>query len=229
MKLSDDTVAVLKNFGSIYEGISFKRGKILKTISRTKDILAECEVGEEIPKDFCLFDLNNFLSVLSLYKDNPDLSFSDAEKCVILSGLNGRSKMLYRFCDESLICVPPEKAVSMPQAEVSFDLSKDDFDWIRNVNNIIGAPNISIRSDGKKIKIVSFDAKNDSSAINELEIGDGNGDSYEFIFKTESVAKLMNMSYNVNISSKGVANFKCKEKNLQYWITTQPGSTFKPA
>ena len=40
MKLSNETIAVLKNFGAINQGILFKPGKKLKTVSSHKNILA---------------------------------------------------------------------------------------------------------------------------------------------------------------------------------------------
>ncbi len=49
MKLSTQTIGVLKNFGTINEGIYFKKGKVLKTISKNKNILAEATIVEDIP------------------------------------------------------------------------------------------------------------------------------------------------------------------------------------
>jgi len=224
MKLSENTISIMKNFGSIYESMVFNKGKVLKTISKSRDILAQCAITEEIPCDFAIYDVNNFLSVISLYKETPELSFT--EKSVILSGLGGRSKMEYRFCPRDLVTSPPEKNISMPSSEVELALTKQDFAWIKNVSNIISTPNISVKSDGKKIKIVSYDSSDDASATNELEIADGNGDKYDLIFKTEALIKMYDSNYNVTISSKGVGHFVSTELDLQYWITTQPGSSF---
>ena len=95
MKLSTDTINVLKNFASINQGILFKKGKVIKTISSQKTILAEATIGEDIPVDFGVYDLNNFLSVVSLHKDEPSFDFDD--KHVMIQGNGGRSKIKYRF------------------------------------------------------------------------------------------------------------------------------------
>ena len=58
MKLSNDTLSVLKNFGSINQGLLFKQGKTLKTVSSLKNILAEATINEEIPTEFGVYDLN---------------------------------------------------------------------------------------------------------------------------------------------------------------------------
>ncbi len=52
MKLSTETISVLKNFGAINQGIMFKKGKTLKTVSSHKNILAEVTIKEDIPAEF---------------------------------------------------------------------------------------------------------------------------------------------------------------------------------
>ena len=132
MKLSNDTLSVLKNFGSINQGLLFKQGKTLKTVSSLKNILAEATINEEIPTEFGVYDLNNFLSVVSLHKDDPSFEFSDNN--VVIVGNGGRSKILYRFCAGNLINTPPEKALTMPEPEVSFSLSAEDLELLRPRN-----------------------------------------------------------------------------------------------
>ena len=103
MQLSSDTIKVLKNFGNINQGIYFKQGKVLKTMSSGKNILAEVTLGEEIPTSFGIYDLNKFLSVVSLHKDAPTFEFSDKEVKIV--GNKGRSKISYRFCEPTMINV----------------------------------------------------------------------------------------------------------------------------
>ena len=50
MKLSVDTLSVLKNFASINQGIMFKKGKILRTVSPHKNVMAEATVSDEFPR-----------------------------------------------------------------------------------------------------------------------------------------------------------------------------------
>ena len=66
MKLSDNTVALLKNFAGINNSILVKKGNRLRTISVAKNILAEADITEEFPRDFAIYDLNQFLNGLSL-------------------------------------------------------------------------------------------------------------------------------------------------------------------
>ena len=226
MKLSSDTINLLKNFASINQGIYFKQGKTIKTVSPQKNIMAEVTVDESFPVDFGVYDLNNFLSVISLHKDDPTLNFED--KNILISGLKGRSKIKYRFCEPTMIVVPPEKNIVMPDPEIRFTLNAEDFDWVLRAAAVLSSPHIAIESDGEKVFVSTIDLQNDSAHTDSIEIADGNGDKYRMIFKTENL-KMISGTYEVSLSSKGISHFKNKNKNLQYWITTEAGSKFEKA
>jgi hypothetical protein len=224
MKLSTDTLSVLKNFASINQGIMFKKGKTLRTVSAQKNVMAEATISDEFPTDFGVYDLNNFLSVLSLHKDDPSLDFQDNN--VIISGLQGRSKIKYRFCSPNSIVAAPDKAIEMPEPEISLTLSQEDFDWILKASAVLSSPFIAIESDGQKVFVTTFDPQNDAAHTESLEIADGKGKNYKMLFKVENL-KMISGSYDVKISSKGISNFKHKSLNLQYWIATETGSKFE--
>jgi hypothetical protein len=227
MKLSSNTISILKNFGAINQGIYFKQGKTLKTVSSQKNILAEVTLDEEIPTNFGVYDLNNFLSVVSLHKDVPSFEFDD--KHVVIVGNKGRSKIKYRFCEPTMIVTPPEKQLTMPDAEIKFTLSQEDFDWSMRAASILSSPQVAIESDGEKVSIVTMDLQNDSAHTDSLvlESVKPEGTKYRMIFKTENLTKLLMGNYDVNISSKGIAHFKNKQIALQYWISTETGSTYQ--
>lgn len=224
MKLSSETLSILKNFGNINQGLFFKKGKTLKTVSSHKNILAEVLINEEIPSDFGIYDLNNFLSVVSLHNDDTTFDFDD--KHLVIVGNKGRSKIKYRFCDSTMIVVPPEKTLTLPEPEISFELKNDDFNWILRAANVLSSPHVAVESDGKKINLVALDLQNDASHTDSLEICDSDGSKYRMIFKTENLAKILIGSYDVKISSKGISHFSNKNIPLQYWITTEVGSKF---
>jgi len=224
MKLSNETLSVLKNFASINQGILFKPGKTIRTISNHKNILAEAVVTEEIPQEFGVYDLNNFLSVLSLHKEEPTIEFD--ENNVVISGLQGRSKIKYRFCAPNMIVAAPDKNLELSNPEIKFDLSAEDFGWILRAANVLSSPHIAVESDGKKIFVTAFDVQNDSAHTESLEVSKSNGDKYKMLFKTENM-KMLSGGYAVTISSKGIAHFKHKTMSIQYWIATEAGSKYE--
>lgn len=226
MKLSDNTLAVLKNFGNINQGIFFKKGTTLRTVSTGKNILAKAEISDNIPSDFGIYDLNEFLSVVSLHKNDLELEFD--QKNVLISGQKGRSKIKYRFCEPTMIVIPPEKELQMPDAEISISLSTEDYKWILDSANVLGSPQIAIECDGDVVKVVTFDGSNDSAHTQSLELdAEGTGNKYKMIFKTENIQKVLSGSYDIKVSSKGIAHFKNTKFPIEYFITTEVGSTFE--
>ena len=125
MKLSSNTTNILKNFSQINQSILIKEGNKLKTISVMKNILAEAEVEEEFEKDFAIYDLNQFLSGLSLY-DAPDLEFGDS----YLTIRDGRRRAKYFFADPQVIISPPDKQITLPSEDVHFQLESTSLEKI---------------------------------------------------------------------------------------------------
>ena len=118
MKLSDETIAVLKNFSSINQSIIVGEGNTLRTISVMKNILAEAKVAESFEKSFAIYDLNEFLNGLSLH-DNYALDFSNDTYVVIREG---RRRVNYHFADPEVIVAPPDKQLQLPSEDVCFQL-----------------------------------------------------------------------------------------------------------
>ena len=79
MKLSESTVEVLKNFATINQSILFTDGKELNTVAVQKNLLGSATVAETFKSpngEFAIYDLNEFLSTLSLFED-PDVEFGE--------------------------------------------------------------------------------------------------------------------------------------------------------
>jgi hypothetical protein len=227
MKLSDNTIAVLKNFGNINSGLFLKKGKTLSTVSAHKNILAKATINDEITNEFGIYDLNEFLSVISLYKNDLDVQFDS--KNLVLSGLKGRSTMTYRTCEPTMIVSPPEKELQMPDADISVTLTETDFKWILDTANVLGSPQIAIQSEGigEPVKVVTLDTTNDSAHTQSLELDVESTGKYRAIFKTENIQKVFTGPYDLKVSSKGIAHFKNTKFPIEYFITTEVGSTFE--
>jgi hypothetical protein len=213
MKLSNETLTVLKNFSAINAGIQFKQGNTLSTMSTGKTVLAKAVLKDSFPQEFCISDLNQFLSVNSLFKDIADIEFEDAN--VIFK--NGRSKIRYRTTAKEMIVIPPANDIPIIDPECTFTLTAEDYAWIMKTSNVLSSPNIAVVSDGEKIEILSYDSKDNSASTNTIEVGTGNGKSYRIVFKTENI-KMVEGSYDVQISFKGFGHFKNTKDDIQYWV-----------
>ena len=224
MKLSTDTLSVLKNFASISDGIMFRKGNVLRTCDAQKQVLAETTIAETIDEDVGIYDLNKFLAVLGLHQDNSQIKIDIATKSVIINDTSGRSKITYRICDATMIKNAIDKSVKMPEPEVKFTMKQEDLEFSIRASSILGTPHISVTSDGNKVFVSALDDKNTATHSNELDVAPGNGKKYKMLFKTENM-KMIPGEYEVSISFKGIAHFKNTTKPLQYWVATELGST----
>ena len=220
MKLSDKTISVLKNFSSINQSILFKEGSKLRTISVMKNILAEATVTEEFMKDFGIYDLNQFLNGLSLHS-SPELDFVNDGYVVIREG-KMRSK--YFFADPNAIITPPDKEITLPSEDVTFDLSTEQLDKLLKAAAVYQLPDMSAIGENGVIKLVVRDKKNDTSNEYAIVVGE-TSDEIEFNFKVENI-KIIPGAYEVVVSSKLLSQFTNTQHNLKYYIALEPDSTF---
>jgi hypothetical protein len=219
MKLSSNTTNILKNFSQINQSILIKQGNKLKTISVMKNILAEAEIEEEFEKDFAIYDLNQFLSGLSLY-DSPDLDFGES----YLTIRDGRRRAKYFFADPDVIVSPPEKEISLPTRDVCFTVATQQLDKLLKAAAIYQVPDLSAVGRNGKVELVVRDKKNDTSHEFSEEVGETE-DEFNFNFKVENI-KIIPGTYDVVISSKLLAEFTNKNTDLKYYIALEPDSTY---
>jgi len=223
MKISKKTTEILANFTSINQSLSFKEGRQLRTISPMQNVLAQADIEEYIPKDFAIYDLPQFLNTVGLYSD-PDIDVKTNESYAsIKEGNANRSK--YFFSDPSVIIAPPEKEMKLPSEEVSFTLDKDTLTKILKSSAILNLPDLAVVGGEGVVKLVVNDRKNDTS--NEYSIVVGQTDKeFSFNFKIENL-KLINGTYEVNISERKLAKFYNADYKLTYFIALEPDSVYE--
>ena len=127
MKLSNDTRDVLKNFSTINQNLLVKNGSVINTMSAMKNIVAKATVPDSFNNEFAIYDLNEFLSALSLFKD-PSLDFDD--KAVKLKEEGGGSSLNYFFSDPSIVTAPKTE-ITMPSVDVEFTFTQETFNAIQ--------------------------------------------------------------------------------------------------
>ena len=220
MKLSDKTLSFLKNFSTINQSLLFKQGNKLRTISVMKNILAEANISEEIPKDFGIYDLSQFLNGLSLHQ-NPELDFGNDGHVVIKEG---RMRSKYFFADPNVIITPPEKAIDLPSEDVSFELRTEQLDKLLKAAAIYQLPDLAVIGEAGVVKLLVRDKKNDTS--NDFSVIVGETDKqFSFNFKIENI-KILPGTYDVIVSQKLLSRFVSKNHDLTYYIALEPDSTF---
>ena len=220
MKLSDKTLSILKNFKEINQSILFKQGNKLRTISVMKNILAEVTIAEEFPKDFGIYDLTQFLNGMGLHH-SPELNF-EADNYVVIK--EGKMRSKYFFADPNVIVTPPDKEISLPSEDVSFELSTDQLDKLLKAAAIYQLQDLSVVGENGVVKLLVRDKKNDTS--NDFSIVVGETESkFSFNFKVENI-KILPGTYGVVVSQKLLSRFTSRNHDLTYYIALEPDSTF---
>jgi len=212
MKLSDSTLSLLKNFSTINQSILFKQGTRLRTISVMKNILAEATIEEEFPKDFGIYDLNQFLNGLSLH-NSPELDFDNDNHVVIKEG---RSRSKYFFADPQVIVTPPEKEMNLPSEDVTFQLSTEQLDKLLKAAAIYQLPDLAVVGGNGVVKIVVRDKKNETSNDFAITVGETSNyfcKNFSFNFKVENI-KILPGNYEVVVSQKLYLDLLVKIKIL---------------
>ena len=221
MKLSEKTLTLLKNFSNINQSILFKQGSSLRTISVMKNILAEATIDEDLPTDFGIYDLGQFLNGLALH-NRPELDFQNEGYVYIKEG---RMRSKYFFADPKVIVTPPEKEITLPSEDVSFTLSTDQLDKLLKAAGIYQLPDLAVVGRNGVVKIQVRDKKNDTSNDFAITVGETD-DTFEFNFKVENI-KILPGTYDVVVSKKLLSRFTCQNYNLKYYIALEPDSTFE--
>ncbi len=219
MKLTSSTISILKNFSTINQNLMVKPGNTLSTMSAMKNIVAQAEVTETFPQEFAIYDLNEFLSALSLFEE-PELNFQGQYVTITQEG--SRKNLKYWFSDPEVVTKSP-KALVMPSTEVTFKLSSDALNQIRNAAAVIGAPDMALTNGS----LMVTDKKNDTANAYSTEVVNGTDDmDYKFWFKVENL-KLLPGTYDVSVSSKRISHFKNTNVDIEYFIALEPESYFK--
>ena len=222
MKLNQTTQDILKNFSEINTNILIKPGSELNTISTMKNILAKATINENFDKEFGVYDLNEFLSVVSSL-DKPELTLQ--EKHMTISAEGSRSKVKYFYSDPSVI-VSPTKEVNMPESDVTFTLSESNLVQLRKMAAILSSPDLAlVGTKGGDVVLKVCDKKNDTSNKFDIVVGENATANYTFYFKVENL-KMISGDYDVAVSSKSIAHFTNTKLPIQYWIALEPDSVF---
>ena len=221
MKISDNTISILRNFSDINANILFKPGSTLNTVSTMKNIMAKADVEEEFETEFGVYDLPEFLRALDSFKQ-PVLKFTGNTNLKIQDEKSTLSAR-YAFADKSTLRFP-SKEIKMPDQTVAFTLKNEDYESVKKLYTNLSLPDIAFKGEGGKIKLVALDKKNSNSNVSSIIVGDTDIEFTAYI-KAENM-KIVPGDYDVALSKAKIDHFINKKVKVQYWIALEADSTF---
>lgn len=221
MKISNETLVILKNFASINNSMVFKPGDTIATMSGGRNIFAKATIKEDIPNQFAIYEMNSLLAILTLM-ENQEVSFGDKS----ISVKSDRGEFEYFYTSLEVIKAAPD--TDFEHVDVyKFKLTAEDIQMIMKAAAITGAPNISIFNKNQSVSLVVGDRKNDSANNFKKTLGTA-FDSFDVFIAVENL-KVIPDAYEVTVAKtqngKGkFLYFKHETKQIQYWIAVEPGS-----
>ena len=222
MKLSNNTISVLKNYASINQNLVIKEGKELTTMSAMKNIIAKAEVEEEFPQEVAIYDLNEFLSCLSLFQ-SPNLEF-ESTFVTITEENKPTTKMKYFYSDPSVVTTP-SKMITMPSNEITFTLDSATLSDITKASAVISSADLVLENTNGTPSLTVKDKKNDTANSYSRGVDTQGEGKFSFFFKVENL-KLMDGKYTVQVSSKNISHMKNESTPIEYWIALEPESNY---
>lgn len=224
MKLSSRTIDILKNFSAINPTIPFTSGNVIRVANPSRTMMGEAAIEETFDRDFTIYDLNQFISILNTSK-NPSLELKD--RYAVING-----EVEYWYADPRLSTIVKAKEVNLPSEDVSFDLKQDIFDRVIKAASIMSLPELSIASTKDNgITLNAKDSRSSTSNNISIPIPEGNANNHTFnIVLTMENMKLMHRDYRVIISTNRIVQFKSKQESsgldLTYYIASLKQSVF---
>lgn len=218
MKLDNATLQILKNFSAINKNIMFKPGSVIRTISSTKSVLARATISQEFDKSFAVYDLSRFIGTLSLFNE-PEIDVKDSH--VVIS--EGNNKFNYAVTDPSLIIVPPDREIELPNPEVNCLITEEALNRVMKALSVSQLPEIAIVGKDGQILLQAVDTRGTTNDSFSVVVGETEA-RFRMVFRADCI-KLIPGSYDVSISSKGLSHWK--GASVEYWIAVESNSSFE--
>ena len=224
MNISNETIDVLKNFAAINPNIVINPGQVLKTISEAKNIMAVADIQEDFPQSFGIYDLNEFLSVISLI-DSPDIDF-DSKYATIKSPT---SSVKY-YLSEQEILTTPQKDITMPECEFGVSITEDQLSQLKKAAAVLGHSELVISGEGGNITATISDERDATANTFSFDLDSDNEckNDFKFIINIANL-KLLPGDYYVSISSKLISNWTNVSRTapVNYFIALEKTSEFR--
>ena len=224
MNISNETIDVLKNFAAINPNIVINPGQVLKTISEAKNIMAVADIQEDFPQSFGIYDLNEFLSVISLI-DSPDIDF-DSKFAIIKSST---SSVKYYFSEQEILTTP-QKDITMPECEFGVAISEDQLSQLKKAAAVLGHSELVLSGNNGNITATISDEKDATANTFSFDLDSDNEckNDFNFVINIANL-KLLPGDYYVSISSKLISNWTNVSRGLpiNYFIALEKSSEFR--
>ena len=225
MKLSQETLTILRNYAAINKGVVFHPGNKLYT--RKDSLIADATITEEFEKEVGIFDLSQLLNIIGLFND-PVLDFGD--DYLRIAEPDGSQETMYLYAAPGIVqggTIPKKKLMEIPTEVIDFKLTEEQWNKLQKAITILSRTEIKIKSDGKVIRMETANHKNDQGSSHSIVLaGDPHGLSCSMVYNRDDMA-LLKGSYEGTITPLFTVFKNVSGYDLTYYVGVEPTtSTF---
>ena len=224
MKLSPETVTIIKNFAGINQNIWINEGYVLSTVTASRTTVAYATVSEAFDKSFGIYDLGKFLGVLSLFTD-PEITFDES----FMKIGEGKNVVKFVYAEQEALIVPPNKKLNFVDPDITVEVTQDNIARMLKAADVLGATHISLHGDGKKVDLVAHSVDTntgeavDNSDEYRITIGKSTA-KYRMDLKRENI-KMLPGDYKMEVvSTKRISKFTHETLSLEYYMACESTS-----
>ena len=219
VKLSVETLNVLKIASSINKSLAFKEGSEIKTVSASGAIVMEATIPETFPVDFAVYELNKLLGVLALpaFKE-AELVFEDGDDTHMVIKA-GSTTIKFFFSPDDFV-KHPGKSIVLPKVDVEFLLQKDVLENFEKAAAALGHKSIKFKVEDKNLYLIATTPEIDTSNDYIVDLGPNDAEDFDASIKLENM-KLVPGDFTVQLlkmSNRGIAQFSHLTRKINSFI-----------
>lgn len=233
MQLSKNTIDTLKKTYEVNQSVKFvKDADLLKVKSVDNTLLVHAPIDQSFPRDFHIYDVREFLSVLSIIEE-PELDFSN-DNYVVITSKDNKQKIRYLESDPTFVeSSYVDKTPKNPDPEVNLSVSEQDFQSVMKAANIMNLEFVGFVCDGENIYLTAFN-KHTGGDDNEtntftVHLSDYDHDTeFKLFYRIDSqnVSVLLGEGdLDFELSSKKISKIKTGSDKT-YWIAMNIDSNY---
>jgi hypothetical protein len=218
LKLTAETLQILKVMQNVNNSMAFKAGNELKTISASGSIIMESVIGETFPQDFNIYELSKFLGVLNLpnFKE-AELHFEDGENFMTI--VSGSAKIKYFYSPEAFVTHPGKK-INLPKIDVTVNMTKETLDNFEKAASALGHKVIQFKVEDKQLYLIATTEAVDTSNDYVVELGAVDAEDFEAKILLSNL-KLMPGDYTIELvktATKGISRWEHTTRKIVTFI-----------
>lgn len=206
MKISEDTLKMLKWMTTVNGGIKIDEGSMLYSKSESQAMCCVCQIKEKFPKPFVTTNLTKFLSLIDIV-ENPEFEFED--KYVTIGSEDGKSKIKFFMSDPALVNQSNKIPKEQKDIAIKFHFNSEDLGKVYEAAKVLNVSDITLKTEAGNIYMIVSNRAVPNGDYIKLKIGEIEDPDLEieYYYRKQNLKLIPEYSYDVTVYSVGLTKF----------------------